>query len=328
MFCEGQPPGAAIDRRLSHSPHRNRQAQRRRSPGIAADGDRQCFRSYWHPREPQSRHDASEACSRFDTARPTSLIADLDARVALRLSAMAPAIGPPYGLRCRCVDVVGNLTLLGRDVERGTLDELLDDARNGRGKAIVVHGEPGIGKTALLEYMIASARDFKALRTVGNEAEREVPFSALQQLCAPGYRRFVATARATARCIARHVRARTWCRAGSAARWSRRPELVVATRQRTTTSLPCRRHAVARPGIRACVCVRRASAVNRADRVRCSEVERSPMCFAGYPHSRSLNSITPLRSHSFARSFPIASTRTCSSASSRRRAGTHSPCSS
>ena len=53
-------------------------------------------------------------------------------------------------------------------------------------QAIVVHGEPGIGKTALLEYMIASARDIQVLRTVGNEAEHELPFAALQQLCAPG----------------------------------------------------------------------------------------------------------------------------------------------
>src|SRR4029079_17263691 len=37
----------------------------------------------------------------------------------------------------------------------------------------------------LLEYMIASARDFNVLRAVGNEAERELPFAALQQLCAP-----------------------------------------------------------------------------------------------------------------------------------------------
>jgi len=73
-------------------------------------------------------------------------------------------------------------------MERGTLDELLDDARNGRGEAIVVYGEPGIGKTALLEYMVAGARDFEVLRTVGNEAERELPFAALQQLCAPGLR--------------------------------------------------------------------------------------------------------------------------------------------
>ena len=86
------------------------------------------------------------------------------------------------------MDLVGKArpALLGREMERGTLDELLADARNGRGAAIVLSGEPGIGKTALLEYLIASARDFKVLRTVGNEAERELPFAALQQLCAPG----------------------------------------------------------------------------------------------------------------------------------------------
>jgi len=76
--------------------------------------------------------------------------------------------------------------LFGRETERGALDTLLDNARSGLGKAIVVLGEPGIGKTALLEYMISSARDFKVSRTVGNEAEHELPFAALQQLCAPG----------------------------------------------------------------------------------------------------------------------------------------------
>ncbi|HYL51949.1 MAG TPA: AAA family ATPase [Acidimicrobiia bacterium] len=77
------------------------------------------------------------------------------------------------------------MDLVGRAKECGQLDELLDKTRDGRGDAIVVHGEPGIGKTALLEYMIASAHDFKVLRTVGNETEHELPFAALQQLCAP-----------------------------------------------------------------------------------------------------------------------------------------------
>jgi DNA-binding CsgD family transcriptional regulator len=86
------------------------------------------------------------------------------------------------------VDPVGNAlpALLGRETERGTLDALLEEARKGLGTAIVVHGEPGIGKTALLECMVANARDFNVLRTVGNEAERELPFAALQQLCTPG----------------------------------------------------------------------------------------------------------------------------------------------
>ena len=99
---------------------------------------------------------------------------------------------PVSGLRYRCVDLVRSAkanpraALVGRAIERGALDELLDDARHGHGTAIVVHGEPGIGKTALLEYMVASARDFQVLRTVGNEAEHELPFAALQQFCASG----------------------------------------------------------------------------------------------------------------------------------------------
>jgi len=48
-----------------------------------------------------------------------------------------------------------------------------------------VHGEPGIGKTALLEYATAGAQDFQVLRAVGNEAEMALPFAALQQFCSP-----------------------------------------------------------------------------------------------------------------------------------------------
>ncbi len=75
--------------------------------------------------------------------------------------------------------------LLGRRRECDQLDRLLSGSRGGQGDAVVVLGEPGIGKTALLEYAVTSADDFRVLRTVGNEAERELPFAALQQLCAP-----------------------------------------------------------------------------------------------------------------------------------------------
>src|SRR5690242_16745734 len=76
--------------------------------------------------------------------------------------------------------------LLGRQSERGVLDRLLREARGGHGGAIVVHGEAGIGKTALLEYAVAAADGFQVFRTVGIEAERELAFAALQQLTAPG----------------------------------------------------------------------------------------------------------------------------------------------
>ena len=75
--------------------------------------------------------------------------------------------------------------LLGRQAESVALDRLLQSARSGNGGAIVVHGEPGIGKSALLDHAMAEATGFHVLRTVGSEAEMEVPFAALHQLCAP-----------------------------------------------------------------------------------------------------------------------------------------------
>ena len=50
---------------------------------------------------------------------------------------------------------------------------------------LVLRGEAGIGKTALLEHAIESASDFTLLRAVGVESEMELPFAALHQLCAP-----------------------------------------------------------------------------------------------------------------------------------------------
>jgi len=75
--------------------------------------------------------------------------------------------------------------LLGRRRHCEVLDRLVAAARDGQGGAIVVHGDPGIGKTALLDYAAEAATGFLVLRTVGSEAEMELPFAALQQLCAP-----------------------------------------------------------------------------------------------------------------------------------------------
>ena len=75
--------------------------------------------------------------------------------------------------------------LLGRDREREVLDRLLNGALGGRGGVLVVHGEPGVGKTALLEYVVEVGHEFRIARTFGVEAEMELPFAAAQQLCAP-----------------------------------------------------------------------------------------------------------------------------------------------
>jgi DNA-binding CsgD family transcriptional regulator len=77
------------------------------------------------------------------------------------------------------------MMLLGRHRECGMLDGLLEDVRAGRSGALMVRGEAGIGKTALLEYAIGSASDLRVARAAGVESEMELPFAALHQLCAP-----------------------------------------------------------------------------------------------------------------------------------------------
>jgi DNA-binding CsgD family transcriptional regulator len=75
--------------------------------------------------------------------------------------------------------------LLGREREQEVLDRLLEAARGGDGGVLVVHGEPGTGKSSLLEYAVDAARRFLVLRTAGVEGEMELPYAALQQLCSP-----------------------------------------------------------------------------------------------------------------------------------------------
>ena len=75
--------------------------------------------------------------------------------------------------------------LHGRRNEREVLDRLLAAVRGGQSGVLVVSGEAGVGKTALLESVIRSASGFRVLRSVGVESEMELAFAALQQLCAP-----------------------------------------------------------------------------------------------------------------------------------------------
>ena len=75
--------------------------------------------------------------------------------------------------------------LLGRQREREALDGLVEDLRSGRGWALVVRGEAGVGKSALLEYAAGTAPDMRVVRAVGVESEMELAFASLHQLCAP-----------------------------------------------------------------------------------------------------------------------------------------------
>src|SRR5919204_372462 len=75
--------------------------------------------------------------------------------------------------------------LLGRAGEREALDRLLDNVRGGQSAVLVVRGEAGVGKTALLHYCARQASGFRVARVAGVESEMELPFAGLHQLCAP-----------------------------------------------------------------------------------------------------------------------------------------------
>jgi hypothetical protein len=73
----------------------------------------------------------------------------------------------------------------GRRSECARLDGLLADVRAGRSAALLMWGEAGAGKTALLDYAAESAADLRVLRAAGVESEMELAFAALHQMCGP-----------------------------------------------------------------------------------------------------------------------------------------------
>jgi DNA-binding CsgD family transcriptional regulator len=76
--------------------------------------------------------------------------------------------------------------LLGRSSECQTLDRLLESVRAGQSRVLVVRGEAGVGKSALLEYLLDSASPgCRVVRAAGVESEMELAFAGLHQLCAP-----------------------------------------------------------------------------------------------------------------------------------------------
>jgi DNA-binding CsgD family transcriptional regulator len=75
--------------------------------------------------------------------------------------------------------------LVGRLAEREVLDGLVAGVRGGQSRVLVVRGEAGVGKTALLDYLAASGGACRLARTAGVESEMELPFAGLHGLCAP-----------------------------------------------------------------------------------------------------------------------------------------------
>ena len=87
---------------------------------------------------------------------------------------------PPVPIRSQLVP-----QLLNRSAERTALEDLLGDVRSGRGRALVVRGEAGVGKSALLEHALGAASDMRVLRTAGVESEMELAFAGVHLLYAP-----------------------------------------------------------------------------------------------------------------------------------------------
>jgi DNA-binding CsgD family transcriptional regulator len=84
-----------------------------------------------------------------------------------------------------CPGQRGRAWLLGREAECAALDRLLEAVRAGESRALVMCGEPGVGKTALLEHLAERAADCRVVRIAGVESEMELAFAGLHQLCAP-----------------------------------------------------------------------------------------------------------------------------------------------
>jgi len=81
--------------------------------------------------------------------------------------------------------LAGPAELAGRRSERGTLDRLIDAVQAGQSQALVVRGDPGVGKSVLLDYLAAQAARCRVARVAGVQSEMELAFAGLHQLCGP-----------------------------------------------------------------------------------------------------------------------------------------------
>jgi DNA-binding CsgD family transcriptional regulator len=75
--------------------------------------------------------------------------------------------------------------LYGRDGELQALERLANDVGNGHAQVLVIHGDPGVGKTALLEHLAEFAAGYRVERAIGVQSEMAFAFSGVHQLCAP-----------------------------------------------------------------------------------------------------------------------------------------------
>ena len=162
-------------------------------------------------------------------------------------------------------------------------------ARRGRAcgqePVLVLRGEAGVGKTALLRHLSAAADGCRVARAAGVESEMELAFAGLHALCAPLLGPPRAAARPAARRAEHGVRPERRAAAGSVPRRPGGPEPAGRRRRGAAARVHRRRRAVARPGVRADARVRRAPAAGGAGRagVRGARLRRRRTCSTGLP---------------------------------------------
>ncbi|MBV8293058.1 MAG: AAA family ATPase [Mycobacterium sp.] len=77
------------------------------------------------------------------------------------------------------------MDLINRRAERTLLDGVLQAVRSGQSRVLVLHGDPGVGKSALMDYVASRVSGCRLVRAAGIESEMELAHAALHQLCAP-----------------------------------------------------------------------------------------------------------------------------------------------
>ncbi|MFE3029633.1 AAA family ATPase [Nocardia tengchongensis] len=84
-----------------------------------------------------------------------------------------------------CSGLGRSTSLIGRAAELETCGDLLEAVRTGESRVLVLSGDPGVGKSALLDQLTGRATDCQVFRVVGVQSEMELVFAGLHQLCAP-----------------------------------------------------------------------------------------------------------------------------------------------
>ena len=136
--------------------------------------------------------------------------------------------------------------LYGRDAERSRIGEILDGARESRSAVLVIRGEAGVGKSALLEDARAQASGMRVLRGRGIESEAQLPYAGLHQLLRPVLGDVDELPRAAGARAARRARARGRRERRVVPRLARRPEPARRGRGARAAAVPRRRRALAR----------------------------------------------------------------------------------